>query len=158
MGFPSGPYKILLMYIISQSYAVAWLHSYSMGRHSVVVSLIWPAWYITMGVSTLYFRCFVAFCHWCICNGINSALIYASFRVNIRSDMPCFPGTTLDRLIDTSCHRIEICSTILCLSPRALHDLFILIGLQLLSEKCFPPIHIPKAPLKNNHVGLILNI
>ena len=66
--------------------------------------------------------------------------------------MPCFPGTTLARIIATSCHRLEICSTIFCLSPRFLHTLCILIGLQHPSDSP-PPIHIPRALLKNYSCG-----
>ena len=155
MGVSSGPNKILWMYLRSWYYSVACLWYYYMGRHSVVVSSIWHACNITVGVSTLSFSCFVTACPWCICIGIASALIYYSFRANTRTSKPCFTGTSIDQLIANVCHRLEIYSTLCCLSPRYLHTLWILIGLKLPSE-FFPPIHIPKALLKNPHVGLRL--
>ena len=67
--------------------------------------------------------------------------------------MPCFPGTTLVSLIDTSCRRIYSCSTLSCLNTKALHTSCILIGIQHPSGKCFPPIHIKKALLENSSYG-----
>ena len=67
--------------------------------------------------------------------------------------MPCFPGTTISFLIATSYRRIDSCSTLSCLNPKSLHISCILIGLQQPSEKCFPPIHIAKALLKNSPCG-----
>ena len=67
--------------------------------------------------------------------------------------MTYFPGTTLACLIATSCHRLDRCPTLFCLSPKATHTLCILIDLQHLHEKLFPPIHIPKELLKNSSCG-----
>ena len=66
--------------------------------------------------------------------------------------MPCFISTTLVRLIATSCHRLDSCSTLFCLSPKALHNFCILIVLQRPYEKN-PPINIPKSLLKNSSCG-----
>ena len=63
--------------------------------------------------------------------------------------MPCFPDTTLARLIATSCHRLDSCYTIICLNPKDIHNSYSLIGLQQPPEKRFPPIHILKSLLKN---------
>ena len=64
-----------------------------------------------------------------------------------------FPGTNISFLIATSYRRIDSCSTLSCLNPKSLHISCILIGLQQPSEKCFPPIHIAKALLKNSPCG-----
>ena len=127
-----------------------------MGRHSVLFSLICPACTITMGISLLSFRCFVAICLWCICTGIANAFISASVSASIRDNMLCFPGTTLSRIIATSCRRLDSRYNLFCLIPRALHTSCILIGMQHPSEKRFPSIHIPKVPLKIPHMGLKL--
>ena len=67
--------------------------------------------------------------------------------------MPCFPGTTIARLIDISCRRIDSCSTLIYLSINSLYTSCILIGLQNPYENCFPPIHIPKTLLKTSSCG-----
>ena len=67
--------------------------------------------------------------------------------------MPCFTGTTLANIISTLYLRINCCSIIFYLGPIALHTLFILIGLQLPHEKCFPPINTPEALMKNSLYG-----
>ena len=90
------------MYLISWSYDVAYLQSYSVGRDSVVVSLICPTCTITVGVSLLYFSCCVSVYHWCICTGIASDFIYSYFDAIMRDAMPCFPVTTPARLISNS--------------------------------------------------------
>ena len=66
----------------------------------------------------------------------------------MRVSVPCFAGTTLACLISTYCSRLEIYYILWCLSLKSLHNFCILIGLQNSSEKCFPPIHIPKALFK----------
>ena len=145
-----GPDKIFLMYPRTWSSDVAWLQYCYVGIHSVVVSFICPMCTINVGVSYLYFCCCVDVCPWYTCTGIASAFIYDSFCASMRAEMPCFPGTTIAHIISTSFHRLENCSTLWCLSPKTLHNFCILIGLQNLTEKCFPPIHIPKALLKNS--------
>ena len=119
---------------------------------------ICPACTITVGVSLLFFSCCVSVCPWCICTDIYDAFIYASFSARMMAAMPCFPGTTLDRLRDNSCVRLVRCSTIICLNPKALHTSYIMIRLQKPPKKLFPPIHIPKALLKNSSRGLYTNI
>ena len=79
--------------------------------------------------------------------------IFASFSSIVRADMPCFPVTTLSRLIDTSCCRIDSCSDLICLNPKAIHTSYIIIGLQHPYEKCLPPIHKAKALLKISSCG-----
>ena len=145
----SGLDNMLLMYSRSLSYDVSCIESSSVGIYSVMVSLICPACTITVGVSLLFFFCCVSVCTWCICDGIASDFISASFSAIMRDYMPCFTCTTLAHLIDTSCRRLDSCSTISCLNPKALHNLCILIGIQHPSEKCFPPIHKAKSSLKN---------
>ena len=108
------------------------------------------------GYFTLIFQIFFSVCLWCICTGIASTFISASFSASMRSYMPFFKATTLSRIISNSCHVIYSCSTLFCLGPKALHTLCILIGLQHLSEKLFPPIHIPKSLLKIPCLVLLL--
>ena len=67
--------------------------------------------------------------------------------------MPCFPGTTLVCLVSTCCRRLDNYSTLFCLSPIYIHTSCIPIGLQHPYEKWFPPIHTPKALLKNSSYG-----
>ena len=55
--------------------------------------------------------------------------------------MSCFPGTNLSRLIATSCCRLEICSNLWCLIPKALYTLCILIGMQHPSDFSTYPHH-----------------
>ena len=88
-------------------------------------------------------------CPWFICAGIDSALIYASFRSNTWSALPCCPGTTIAHLITNLCRRIDICSTICWLSPRSLRTSFILIDMQLPSENKFTYSH-PKITVENS--------
>ena len=141
------------MYPRSGSSVVACLHSYSVGRGSVVVLLIWSLCIITVDVSILSFRCCVSIFPWCIYTGITSTFISASFSASMRDDMSCFPGTTLACLIATSFRRPDICSTLIRLNPKALHIFCILIGLHHPSEKYFPPIHKAKELLKNSSCG-----
>ena len=141
------------MYPISRSYDVAFRHPSSLGRVSVVVLLICPACNINVVASLLSFICCVSVCLWCICTGIASAFISSSFSDRIKAAMLCFPVTTISCLISTSCCRLDSCSTLICLNPKALHTSCIRIGLQQPSEKYFPPIHIPKSPLKNSSFG-----
>ena len=108
---------------------------------------------ITVGVSLLCFRCCVYVCPRCICNGIASAFVSASFSASMRAAVPYFPGTTFPRLIVTSCIIIDICSTIFCLSHKSLHTSCILIGMKQPSKKCFLPIHMQKLVLKNSSCG-----
>ena len=136
--------------MISWSSDISYLQSSSVGRCSVVVLLICPACTVAMFISHLSFICFVAVCFWCIYTGIAYTFISASFSDIMRADISCFPGTILARLIATSFLRLDKYYTIFFLSPRALHILCILIGMQHPSEKCFLPTHIPKAPLKNS--------
>ena len=105
-----------------------------------------------MDFSLLYFGYFVAVYPWCICTSIYHTFIYAHFSSNMRASMSCFPGTTLYRLIDTSCRSIDICYNILLISTKSLHTLCILIGMQH-PHKLFLPIHIPKQLLKNSSCG-----
>ena len=67
--------------------------------------------------------------------------------------MPCFPGTTLAHIIANSFRRIDSCSTLSYLNPKALHTSFILIGLYHKTEKCYPPIHKEKSLLKHFSCG-----
>ena len=67
--------------------------------------------------------------------------------------MPCFPGTTLSRIIAISCRRLASCSTLCRLNPNALYTTCIIIDLQQPSQECFPTIHTPKAMLKNSSCG-----
>ena len=67
--------------------------------------------------------------------------------------MPCFPGTTLAHIIANSFRRIDSCSTLSYLNPKALHTSFILIGLYHQTEKCYPPIHKEKSLLKHFSCG-----
>ena len=71
----------------------------------------------------------------------------------MRSDIPYFPGTTLAHLVAAYCRRLESCSTLSCLSHKPPHTSCILTGLHHLSERCLPPIHLPKSPLKNSLCG-----
>ena len=131
------PNKILLIYTRSLSSDVACIHSYSVGKNSVVVLLIYPACTITVGVSSLSFSCCLAVCHWYICTGVASDFITAYFRASMRDIMPCFPGTTLVCLISASCLIIDICYTLCCLKYRDLHTFCILIDLQQPSKHFF---------------------
>ena len=128
---------------------VAYLHSSSVGIGSFVVSLICYLCTITVGVLLLYFSCYVSVRPWCICTSTCSAFISASFSASTRAEIPCFPGTTRTRLIATSWHRLDSCSTIIWINPNALHSSCILIGIQQPSEELFPPINIPKVLLQN---------
>ena len=121
---------------------MACLNYSSVGIGIVVVLLICTAF--TVGVSPLYFIFFVAVCPWCICTGIASAFIYASFSDTMRADMPCFSGTTLAHIIATSCRILDRCSTLCGISSKSLHTL---------CKKCFPPIHIQKSLLEFSSCG-----
>ena len=121
-----------------------------------MVLLICTVCTITVGVSLLYSGCCDYVCPWFICTGVSSAFIYASFCSSMRSTMPCFPGTTLSSLIATSYFRLDSCFDLCYLSPKALHNSCILIGIHQPYETCFPPIHILNALLKNPNVVLIL--
>ena len=88
-----------------------------------------------------------------ICTVIASSFTFPSFIYSMRSDIPCFPGTTLARIIATSCLRLDSCSALSCLNPLALHTSCILIFLQHPSEKFFPLIYKEKALLKNSTCG-----
>ena len=138
------------MYLIPWYSDMACIHYSSVGRHSVVVSLIWLACTITVFFSPFSFFCFVEVCPWCIFTGISFAFIYASFSANTRAMMPYFTGITIARLIATSWLRLEICSTIFCLSSKALRTSCKLIGLYIPYEMFLLPIHMPKALLKNS--------
>ena len=111
---------------------------------------ICPACTINVDVSFLSFSCFFSLYIWCICTGIAYSFIYDSFIAIMRDVMPCFPGTTIARIIATLCLIIDICSILFCLSPKALYTSCILVGLQQPTETFFPPIHIPNALLKNS--------
>ena len=127
-----------------------------MGRGSVVVLLICLAFTITVGISLSSFSCFVAVCPCCICTGIPSVFIYASFSAIRRAIMTYFTDNTIARLIATLCLRIDTCYNIWYLSTNYLHILCILICIHHIYEKSFPPIHTQKELLKIPHVGLIL--
>ena len=86
-----------------------------------MISLICPIHTINIGVSFLSFCCCDSVCPWCIFTGIASDFICDSFSDRIRAAMPCFPGTTLARLIAISCIRLDSCSILFCLSPKDLH-------------------------------------
>ena len=75
-------------------------------------------------------------CPWCICTGIASAFIYASFSASMRADMPCFTGTNLACLVATSCYSLDSCSTLICLNPNAFHTLYILFQFPCLCFAC----------------------
>ena len=124
-----------------------------MGRHSVIFSLICPAFTINLGVSYLSVIYFVTVFTWHICTGIASDFVSAYFSASMRADMPCFPGTTLSRIIAISCRRLASCSTLCRLNPNALYTTCIIIDLQQPSQECFPTIHTPKAMLKNSSCG-----
>ena len=71
---------------------VSYLHSSSVGINGDVVSLICSTCTITVGgVSSLSFRCCVSVCPWCICTGIASAFISASFSAIMRAYMSVYP-------------------------------------------------------------------
>ena len=89
----------------------------------------------------------------CFCTGIASVFISASFFTSMRADITCFPGTALACLLDTSCHRIDSSSNLICINPKDLHTLCTLIGLQHPSETFFPLIHKAKVLLKNSSFG-----
>ena len=110
------------------------------------------------GYTPLIFQIFFSVWPWCICTGIASEFISASFSDSMGSYMPCFPGINLSRLIDTSWRILDICSTLLWLSLKSLHAYCILIGLHHPSEKFFPPINIPNHSWKTPHVDLILQL
>ena len=120
---------IFLIYPRSWSSVVACLRSSSVGWHIVVVSLIYTACTITMGVSSLSFGCFVSVWPWYICTGIASAFVSASFIANMRAVMPCFLVPIISRLISASCLINYRCSTICYLSPKSLPTFWILIGM-----------------------------
>ena len=96
---------------------------------------------------------FVSVCPWCICNVIASNFIFYPFSDSMRNEMVCFKGKTLSHIIYNSFHRLGSSYTICCLSPRALHNSWILIGLQLPPEKYFTPIHITKTLSRNSSCG-----
>ena len=60
--------------------------------------------------------------------------------------------------LSASCLRVDRYSTLFSLITKALQTLFILIGLQQPSEKCFSPIHIPKLLLKTPSYGPVIEI
>ena len=153
MGVSSGLDKILLMYLRSWSSDVACFHSYSLGRHSVVVLLICSLCTINVGVLYLYLICFVSFWPWSICTGIACTFIFTSFSSRIRDSIPCFPYTTLAYLISKSCHRLDRFTTIFFLSIKALHTSCTQIGMHNPYAKN-PPIHIPNHYWKTPHVDL----
>ena len=135
MGVSSGLDKIILIYLRSWSYAVACLHSLSVGRVSVVVLFICTAFTIKVSASLLFFSCCIYVCPCCICTCTYSDFFFASFSAFMRTVMTCFPGTTLDRLIAASWIRIDRFFNIYGLIPRALHTSCFLIGMQHPSEK-----------------------
>ena len=141
------------MYTISWSSDISCLHSFYAGIHSVVVPLIFSTRIITVGVSSLSFRCCVAVCPWCISTDIASSFISNFFSANKRADLSCFSGTNIACLISSLCIRVHICPNLFWIIHKALHTLCILISLQQQPEKYFPPIHIPKASLKNSSCG-----
>ena len=102
---------------------------------------------------TLIFHIFCCSLSLAHMNWYRFRLISTSFGAIMRADMPYFPGTTISHIIAISCRRLDICSNICCLIPRALHILWILIGLKHPSEKFFPPSYIPKALFKNSSCG-----
>ena len=118
-----------------------------------MVLLICPACTVPVVISPLSFIYFVSVCLCCLFTGIASAFVFAYFSAIMRAGMPFFLGTTITRLIATSCLSLESCYNLRCLSPIALHTFYILIGLQHPSEKTFPPIHISKSLLKNSLCG-----
>ena len=118
-----------------------------------MVLLICPVCTTTVVFSLLSFICCASICPWCICTSIASAFNSAYFSASTRADIPYFPGTILACLIATSCRRLDICSTLSCLNPKALHTSCILIGLHQPFGKCFLPIHKEKALLRISSRG-----
>ena len=93
--------KNILRYFRSYYFAVACLHSYYLGIHSVVTSLVSPECTISVGVLPLFIcSSFLEF-SWGICIGIAYAFTSTSFGTNMISAMPCFWSTTIYHFIVT---------------------------------------------------------
>ena len=112
MGVLSGTNKIIFIYLRPRYYYMYCFQYSSVGRHSVVVSLIYTVWKITVVFLPLSFGCFVAVWPWCICTDIYPDFTQAYFSYNMRSPIPFNPGTNLAHLIATLWHRLGIYYTL----------------------------------------------
>ena len=87
--------------------------------------------------SPLSYYSFLTVIPWCICYSISSVFTSVSFNTNIRAVIPCFTGTTLAYIIDSSLQILDICPTIFYHSNMSHHTLCIIIGIRYPSESFY---------------------
>ena len=105
------------------------------------------------GFSPLSFWSFVEVLYWYIYTGTVYDFTNVSFSANMRSSIPCFPYTTLARLISIFLQRLYSSFTLCYNSPTDLQIHCILIGLQHPHDRCFTPMNILKELPKNYECG-----
>ena len=86
------------------------------------------------GFSSLSLCSSEVFWYWEIYYGINSTFTPSLFGTKIRSATPCLIGTSIDCIVDNYCLRVYKCSKLCWLIHMDLHTLWILIGIQNLSD------------------------